>query len=460
MKNLPERVLAAFEELKKEYSPHLQLKRASGAYIVYEKRSKWSSREGVYKNSLEYIARILEDGLVVPARHRVIKKSDIEGIIERKAIREKVMLSEMENQIEAGQQEVGRYESTILTNLSMNGRMPIKNIAERLGLKTTAAFHQIKKVEAKYGIKYIAELSAEKLGFQTFVALVKFLDDTPSIEVIKQALESILEIQLVTSTSGEYNLFVYFYAESNHSVAQLIHRIRTKTPLKDYQAEWYITPFFDSYGFISIRDIFFNLLKEKVWRRTKEQPRPLLNQITEREYMLLKSLTNDGNANFTDIDTLNNLERGASRYIFERLKEKSIIKRITITLSKSSVKYNAIIFAKIIDGAQFDLSRKNLLLDIIKNRLPHINEYLLVGDMEMPHGVVYIFPVFYENDLQEAIGTLTEKVKGIKLSVLMITSIIIGNLCYRKFDNEYTSQYRILSEEYKIIPKKEKTKYE
>jgi len=460
MKNLPERVLTAFNELKKEYSPHLRLKRVGGTYIIYEKRLKWSSKEGIYKNAYEYIARILEDGLVVPARHRFIRKSDIEGIIERKAIREKVMLSEMENQIEAEQHKVGKYESTILTNLSMNGRIPIKTIAGRLGLKTTAAFHQIKKVEAKYGIKYIAELSAEKLGFQIFVALVKFLGDVPTTEVIKQVLENRPEIQLVMLTNGEYNLFVYFYAESNNAVTHLIHNIRTLTPFKDYQAEWYITPFFDSYGFIPIRDIFFNLLKEKVWRRTKEQPRPLLNQITEREYTLLKSLTNDGNANFTDIDTLNNLERGASRYIFERLKEKSIIKRITITLSKSSVKYNAIIFAKIIDGAQFDFSRKNLLLDIIKNRLPHINEYLLVGDMEMPHSVVYIFPVFYENDLQEAIGTLTEKVKGIKLSVLMITSIIIGSLCYRKFDNEYTSQYRILSEEYNIIPKKEKIKYE
>jgi len=460
MKNLPERVLAAFEELKKEYSPHLQLKRASGAYIVYEKRSKWSSKEGVYKNAHEYIARILEDGLVVPARHRVIRKSDIEGIIERKAIRDKVMLSEMENQIDAEQQEVGKYESTILTNLSMNGRMPIKNIAGQLSLKTTAAFHQIKKVEAKYGIKYIAELSAEKLGFQTFVALVKFLSDAPTTEVIKQALENIPEIQLVLLTSGEYNLFVYFYSESNKAVAYLINEIRTKTPLKDYQAEWYIAPFFDDYGFIPIKNKFFDLLKGKVWQRTREQPRPLLNQITEREYTVLKSLTNDGNANFTDIDTLNNLERGASRYIFERLKEKGIIKRITIALSKLNLKYNAILIARVIDGSQIDASRKNLLLDIIEDKLPQINKYSLVGDIEIPHSVVYIFPILYENDLQEAIGTLTEKVKGIKLSVLMITGIIIGSLCYRKFDNEYSSQYRILSEEYKIIPKKEKTKYE
>jgi len=460
MKNLPERVLATFEELKKEYSLHLQLKRVSGAYVVYEKRLKWSSREGIYKNSLEYIARILEDGLVVPARHRPIRKSDIEDIIERKAIRERVMLSELENQIEAGQQEVSKYENTILTNLSMNGRIPIKTIAERLGLKTTAAFHQIKKVEAKYGIKYIAELSAEKLGFQTFVALVKFLGDIPTTEVIKQALENIPEIQLVLLTNGEYNLFVYFYSKSNKAVTYLIHEIRTNTPLKSYQAEWYTTPFFEDYGFIPTRNVFFNLLKEQVWQRSKEHPRPLPNQITEREYAVLKSLTNDGNTNFTDVDTLNNLERGASRYIFERLKEKGIIKRITITLSKSNIKYNSIIFAQIIDGAQFNLSRKNLLLDIIKDRLPHVNEYLLVGDMEMPYSVVYIFPIFYENDLQEVIGTLTEKIKGIKLSILMITGIIIGDICYRKFDSDYTFQYGILSEEYKMIPKKEKTIYE
>ena len=36
---------------------------------------------------------------------------------------------------------------------------------------------------------------------------------------------------------------------------------------------------------------------------------------------------------------------------------------------------------------------------------------------------------------------LSETIKGVKFDSLIIESTIIGNICYRKFDNLYSDQY-------------------
>ena len=49
---------------------------------------------------------------------------------------------------------------------------------------------------------------------------------------------------------------------------------------------------------------------------------------------------------------------------------------------------------------------------------------------------------------------LSETIKGVKFDSLIIESTIIGNICYRKFDNLYSDQYISLVKRKSIQPQK------
>ena len=150
---------------------------------------------------------------------------------------------------------------------------------------------------------------------------------------------------------------------------------------------------------------------------------------------------------------------GAARYTYQRLLEKGIIKRITITMTRLPIKYNAVFLMEISNGVEFYKSRKDFLLEIINESENIPNKYAGVGEIGTPDGCILIMPIFKDSEFQEVQKEIESNVKGVEIENLVVTNVVVGSLCYRRFDNDYSSQYRILSEEYKILPQKERTKY-
>ncbi len=446
--NIPERVRDSFEKLKIEYGGNIHLRRARKNFLVYEKVSRYALEIDSYVTSYRYVCRITDEGLVVPSRVRHFTKKDFERL---KSIEEAHDELEKTRQLEMEEAEAlpaDKYETKLIEKLSEDGRSSLKEIGNALHLRTTAADYQLKKLEAKYGVKYVVELNIDKLGYQKFMCFVKFRE-IPETKIVREALESIPEIQLVSWITGEYNLLVYFYAESNKAVTYLIHHIRTKTQMKEYISEWYTAPFFDSYGFVQTRKEFFSLLSNRIWKRTRESPRPALNQITYREYSVMDMLAKDASVPFVDIDMEKGFEKGASRYTYAKLKEKGYIKRVTITLEKLPIKYNSMIFMRVLNGLEVDESRKNLLLYITSNA-PLLNRFSLVGDIEMPHSVLFIMPSFTEHDPEDAESYMKSNIKGIETQRFYMTETIIGEMVYRRIHLKHTHQYKVLEEEYKF----------
>jgi hypothetical protein len=58
-----------------------------------------------------------------------------------------------------------------------------------------------------------------------------------------------------------------------------------------------------------------------------------------------------------------------------------------------------------------------------------------------PDGIFYLFPVLKEEDMERIEHELSNTIKGVKFDSLIVESIIVGNICYRKFDNLYRDQY-------------------
>jgi DNA-binding Lrp family transcriptional regulator len=253
--------------------------------------------------------------------------------------------------------------------------------------------------------------------------------------------------------------------------------MRMGTRLKSYESVWYATPFFDDYGFTPLREETYALLRERVWvKPSKKKLHPgevildteepevrrynKFTNMTDTEYKVLLELGRNGRSSFKEIAEKLDISPAAASYAYVNLKAKGFVKRITLTIERLPIRYNALLFADIIEGEKVEKTRKELLMEIIEGGNWLTNRYTLVGDVDSPHGIVFILPVFNENDIIMAEQRIKNKVKGVKIRTAIMSTILLGNFCYRRFDSTYTSQYDTLVNEYKAIEPRPKLDYE
>jgi DNA-binding Lrp family transcriptional regulator len=447
---LPESVKKTLAVMKGQSRHYVFVNVLRGKYRVYEGTSHFDKEKNRPKMTTKYLGTIIPDGMFIPAQHmqykaRVVLTPD-QIKLEGEEIRREASLMLNEN------------ERKVLMILSMNGRATPKLIGKMLGISPESAHYLVKKLEAKFNIKYFADIAFWKFGLNQFVGFIKFRDRVPSVEEIIKSLGGDPHIQMVALTSGDYDVLFYFLAESNDDALDITYKLQTTTKLADYDALWDSSYFYQYYGAIPVRPEFFELLEGKIWRRTTETPTKKKEGLWRREYAVLKELCRDGAMSFAEIDRRNKLEEGGAQYTFTKLKEDGIIRGITISMQNLPIKYNALMFANLVRGSQLVITRKAFLSNIIKYTNYPINKYVLVGDTTFPRSALMIAPIFDEKEL-EGLSEFGRDVRGLGVRTLIISRILIGSLCYRLFDNEYSSQWRILTE-MKVIAPKTKIDYE
>ncbi|MGC8478494.1 MAG: Lrp/AsnC family transcriptional regulator [Candidatus Micrarchaeia archaeon] len=434
---VPQTVMEAFSGLKAGYPYYISLARINGKFYVYRSQSFWDSAQKRVRTKKTYLGRIEEDGT----------------FIEKKVIQAPI-------QIVHGSSQIDEIDKTILTHLSMNCRIPLSVIAKRTGLSVRAVENRKKKLEKRFGIRYLASIVHVKLNFSPYLLLIKFLKEKPPIDDIRQVFEKEPHVQLVMTTQGEYDLLVFMLAESTLELENAIYILRGNEKISKYEAEWNATAFQDNYSYITWRDNFFQLLEKKVWHRSKVAPRPPSDSITRREYILLRELNRDGAQPFSEIDKRYNFGNGAAKYTFEKLRKKGIIFRETLTMHIPDIKYNAAIIVEIINESKFIYSRESLLKYMIKDTDGPTNTFAYVAEITAPNGFLFILPVINEGKLEEEIENISKQIKGITIKSMIITQTVLGELCYRRIDNNQSSQMEILVSRYKIPPPKERVDYE
>lgn len=456
MAGLPEKVRDALDRLKEQNTgPHfLVVRKINGRYYVYKELRPWDERKKTWKTVSEYLGRITDDGAFV--RKKGSKEDELENA---KAIIEahggKVTLPEKEE----GQKiemvlTPDETDRKILTILSMNARATLPFIAKRVGLSVSAVDNRIRQLEKRYGIKYIAEIDVEKLGYLKFIILVKFLDRIPAAEDIIKAVKVEPRVQLAIRLSGgDYNLLIYVLAETNQDVNYMVRDIMRNNFL-DYKMQLYITPFYESYSFVPLRDEFIDTFRNQFQKKKsvfEEELTEKRRMLLEREFAVFRELNNHGKENFTSIDKKYSFDNGRSQYTYNKLLGNMLLKRTTLTMHNLPFRYVAIIFIKDVNLVEVYTTRKPLLQSIIKETKTWANQYALVGDIGAPYGILLFLPIFTNGELNVILKELST-IKGISIETSIATDILIGNLCYRRFDNAYARQQRILVEEYGLRP--------
>ena len=396
-------------------------------------------RNGKYAGKKEYLGRITENG-------EFIKKSLREGTAPS--------ISTV-----ATTHNPDKIDETILMHLSMNCRLPVSTIAKRVGLSVNTIERRKENLEGEYGIRYFTSIDYFKLGYSTYLAFVAFKERKPDMEKLKAVLENVPRVQLAMAAQGTYDLVLYILAENSAVLNEVIFDIRKDEHIRDYESVWNVMVFDQAYGCVPLRDRFFDLIEKKVWRRTKTTPRPASDSLTYREYIMLRELNADGSKPFAEIEKKYGLGHGSARYTFDKLREKELIWRQTLTMENYSIKYNAMIFISILNKAAFIRDREKFLRYIIKDYDAPSNRFALEGDILSPDGEVFIMPILKDGELEAEFEWLSKQIGGIKLESLIVTKIFLGELCYRKLDNRHAQQTNILVSEYKMEPPKDTIDY-
>ena len=423
MKEVPKEVGEAFVELKRSYPFFVALHVQNGKFYVYRQSTRWDREKRKVRSTSEYLGRIMPDGRFV-GRLSGSPRQQIAS-----------MAAEPKAQADPADAELSEIDAKLLTALSMNARPSLKFLSGFIGLKSTATQRRVKLLEQRFGIRYIAEIDVEKLGYSKFIITANFKERIPLIEEIRQACESNPNVQLAALTKGAYDAVIYAFADSNETMAETMVSIRSK--LAKYPSEWNVSYFYESSNFVPLRDEFVELLKGK---------------LLKREYAVLKELNRNGTESFVAIDRRYGFDEGRSQFTYHKLREKGIIKRITLSMDRPPVKYIGIMKLSIIEVDKFAKSRSKLLLRSIKETRSPLTNFLLSGDVGNSDGVVYVVPVLHDGYLEE----LTEDIAGLKLGVristLVVTKVLVGSFCYRRFDYAYTNQYKSLVEKYGFKP--------
>ena len=209
---LPAKVLGTLNELRKRHSHYVDIKIINRRCYVYESTSSWDKERKKVKKTAKYLGKITLDGIFVPSvpRQRGLEAALVEGRTEGSALQRRVYRKRIER--------VGKYEKDILTTLSMDGRTTVSEIASRIGLKNTAAEWHRKNIEEKYGIRYIAEIDIGKLGYLTYIILIKFENKRPGINEARRELEKEASIQLVMMTYGKFDIIMYMLMSRYSSI--------------------------------------------------------------------------------------------------------------------------------------------------------------------------------------------------------------------------------------------------
>ncbi len=430
---VPKPVKDAFEALRLTLGKKLSLHRISGHYYVYEYSTL---RDATLRKTIVrtyYLGHITDDGKYIAREHRKLA-----GLETRRAERHQ-------------SEEYDDREGIALRNLSMNGRMSMAKLSKRIGMSVTGTRHFVKRLEEKYGIRYFASINMFELGYLRYVAFVKFKGAKPSTKELKDGFENDSNVALVAETKGKYDLMIILYLDKNDHASRFIYRWRSSNILSSYTARMYISIIEESeIDEILCRLPFLELLKDKLGDK-----KAILSKV---EYSVLKSLSNDGHKDFTEVDKEHNLENGRSNYAFYRLKERGIINRVTITMEPPHLKYNAIFIMRTENYKLFNEYRKEWLKEIISDEKPWINKYTFTDDIGAPDSVLHIAPIFNDMELS-SINEKLNSIKGTSNENLIITNVVVGAFYYRKFDFAYSKTYNILADEYKM-PQSKREDYE
>ena len=434
--NLPNEVREAVGRLKSESGSGIVAVKIKGNYYAYASKDWTDSITGRRHTERLYIGRINTDGTV---SRKVRNRLPGRPINLEQYISMKYKTSSMITDKATAPNDLDR---AILMQMSMDARASVPDIAKRLNAEKSLISYRIKKLSKLYGIWPTLDIRPTKFGFSRFLILVKFLNDRPGAERIKKILEPESRIYLVLLAKGEYDMIIYAFAEDIPALETMLYRIRSDSVFADYKAVWTVSYLYEAFGwFVPNRDAFFELIKDRVWRRTRESPKKLPNQLLRSEYVVMREMVKDCRTDFSAIDKAYGLRKGSAQYTYHKLFEAKLVDSATICIQNPHAKYSVFIYLEQDDIVAFNKTRGAYFQILTDEPRRPTNRFAYDADVSSPYGIAVIAPIYDDPQLEELLDEIKSRINGIAVKYTVITNQLVGKIGFRKYDLTQTPSY-------------------
>ena len=446
----PTAVQAAYAELKRRYGFPVSLKRISGHYYLYKQLIRWDREAKKYRCvEMRYLGSISDAGAFKP---RKMERNDIESA---KAVIAahggRVVMPESQAARPGGRLRITELDRKILTELTMDGRIQVSELARRLGAEERSVGNRMRSLERSLGMEYRPKVLLEGLGYLFFIVFAKFRDRRPDPDHLEREMNAFPSVQFAAlSSNSKYDLVLIiatindYNAVAKESLPVILRKIRMSPAVKDIEAEWYVSYFDISKGFMPLRQIFVEeRLKGSIWTRRQEKGS---GSLSKNEYATLLALNADGAESFRAIEKRNGMSDGSARYSYDSLVERKVLTGVTVCMKSLPTMYNALLLVEIVDEGAYAATRNEVYRIEITEDPGHIaNRIPLAANMGAPYGVIFMVPILRDGDLENLEREFYAKVKGIKLSSMVLTKTLCGTPPYNRFDNTKSFQYEMLN---------------
>ena len=428
-------------ELRRSTPYSIRVTLIRGTYYFYE-YTYVKSGEGK-KLETFYIGRMLPSGEFDAARsrYRGSKAKNLGEMLAEKYGSEEFRVHNLKFP--------GRMQIAVLTSLSMDARASLSYLARDFGVSESSVDNMARRLEKAYGIKKTIEIRPYTFSFSRYIVTVKFQSGMPPRKAMQKLFDDEPRIQVALLLTGGFDVALYMVAESTIALEEAIYRMISSPVFDGFPGSWSIGYLIGPRGwFIPTRSRFFDMLEEKIWRRSKENPRRLPGQLTRSEYAVLKEMCLDAGTSFASIDSKYSLNPGSARYTYDKLIGNGTIERTTIVMTKPQNLYSAFIYVKQNDMLKFSRHIADSFAAIIEDRGYPVNKFAYVGNTSAPYGTVFIAPIYEQGGLASLQEELTDRIRGAELSVSVITEVLLGDIGYRRSnmeDSEPAEALRLLT---------------
>ena len=122
--------------------------------------------------------------------------------------------------------QLDRVDKKILELLQENGKLTIKELADKTKKSQTAVRVRVQKLEKSLIKKYTAIVDCQHLGYREMVLASIRVNSSQPLEQLKEEIDKIVEIKYAYIVTGEYPIFAMFKCLDHINAMSLIEKLR------------------------------------------------------------------------------------------------------------------------------------------------------------------------------------------------------------------------------------------
>jgi DNA-binding Lrp family transcriptional regulator len=125
----------------------------------------------------------------------------------------------------------------ILGLLQEDGKITIREVAERTNKSQTAIRARIQKLEETLIKKYVAIIDCRKLGYREMVIASLRVNSVTPIDKLKSQIEQMDKVKYAYVITGEYPLFIMAKCLDHEDSMQLIEKLRNLPGVEEVKTQ-------------------------------------------------------------------------------------------------------------------------------------------------------------------------------------------------------------------------------